>query len=81
MIPLQPLQTLRLDVPHTRTLCLGLWAAHFVGQGTKTMLSRKLHPDPFDLQTSPEIFLLCHQMKRHRKALWWAFSTCHQPWE
>ena len=72
---------LTMDVPHTRTLCLNLWESHFLGQGTDTMLSRKLHPDPFHLQTSLQLFLLYHQMKRRIKALWWAFSTCPRPWE
>ena len=39
-------KTLTLYVPHTRTLCLRLWAAHFLGRGTYTMLSRKLRLDP-----------------------------------
>ena len=33
------------------------------------MLSRKLHLDPFHLQTSLQLFLLCHQMKTHEKIL------------
>ena len=57
MIPLQLLQTLTLDVPHTRTLCFGLWAAHFLSQGTQcflvncilTLFAFKLHHN----------FLLC----------------------
>ena len=63
----QLLRILALDVPHTRTLCLGLWAAFFLGRGTDTGLSRKLHPDPFPLQTSTQLFLLCHQKKKHMK--------------
>ena len=46
---------LLLDVPHTRTLCLGLWAAHFLGQDTDTMLSCKLRLGPFHLHTSPQL--------------------------
>ena len=53
MIPLQPLKTLTMFVPHTRTLWLGLWAAHFLGRGTDTMLSLKLYLDPIRLQNSP----------------------------
>ena len=59
-----------LDVPQTRTLCLGLWAAHFLSQGSDTMLSHKFHPGFFCLQTLPQLFLLRHQMKTHEKALW-----------
>ena len=79
MIPLQLLQTLTLDVPHTRTLCLGLWAAHFLGRGTDTMLSCKSHTDPFCFQTSPQLFLLCYQMKRHRKLFSRVFQLVPDP--
>ena len=41
--------SLTLDVSHTRTLCFGLWTAHFLVRSTYTMLSRKLHLDPFRL--------------------------------
>ena len=50
-------------------------------RGTYTMLSHKLHLDPFCSQTSPQLFLLCHQMKTHEKISWWVFSTCLQRWE
>ena len=72
-------KTLTLYLPRTKTLCLGLWAAHFFGQGTYTMLSHKLHLDPFPLQTSSQLFILCHQMKTHEMISWWVFLTCHQP--
>ena len=45
------------------------------------MLYHKLHPDPFHLQTSPQLFLPCHQMKTHEKISWRFFSTSLQSWE
>ena len=33
----------------------------------------KLHLDLFHLQTSPQLFLLYHQMKTHEKIFWWVF--------
>ena len=74
-------ETFLLDVPNTKTLCLDLLAAHFLGRGTYTMLSRKLHLDPLRLQTTLKHFLLCHQIKIHENISWRVFSTCPQPWE
>ena len=54
---------------------------HFLGWGSYTMLSRKLRLGPFHLQTSPQLLLLCHQMKTHEKITWWVSSTCPQPLE
>ena len=76
-----PTKSLTLDVPHTKTLYVGLRAAHFLGCGTYTLLSRKLHLDHFHLQTSSQLFLLCHQRKAHEKISRWIFSTCPRPWE
>ena len=67
---------LTLDVPHTKTLCFGLWETCYLDWGTYTMLSWKLHLDSFHLQTSPQLFLLCHQIKKHEKISEWVFSTC-----
>ena len=65
-----------LEVPYTKTLCLGLWAAHFLDQDTDTVSLCKLKSH--HLQTSPQFFLLCHQMKTHEKILWSIFSVCLQ---
>ena len=60
-------------MPDTNTLCLGLWAAYFLGRGTDTMLSCKLHLGHFHLQTSPQLFLLRHQKKTREKIPWCFF--------
>ena len=59
---------LKLDVPHIKTLCLGLWAAHFLDEDIDIMSLFKLRSHY--LKTSPRLFLLCHQMERRGKALW-----------
>ena len=79
--------SLTLDVPHTKTLYFGLWVTRYLDRGTYTILSSKLHLDPFCRQTSRNIFFcvikwkhmkrfLGHQMKTHEK-----ISTYLQPWE
>ena len=50
-------------MPHTKTLCFGLWVTCYLDRGAYTMLSHKLHFYPFCPQTSLQRFLLCHQMK------------------
>ena len=51
---------------------------HILLVDDKKKLSRKLHLDPFCPQTSPQLFLLCHQMKTDENISWWVFST--RPW-
>ena len=70
-----------VDVLHTKALCFGLWSARYLDRDTYTTLSRKMHLDLFHLQTSPQIFLLYHQMKTHKKISWWVFSACRRPFE
>ena len=62
---------LTLHVPHIKTLCLGLWAAHFLDQDTDIMSLCKLKSHY--LQTSLQLFLQCHQMKKYEKLFWWVF--------
>ena len=68
-----------LDVHYTRTLCLGLWVAHFLCRGTYTMLPRKFHPDFFCFEKSPQLFLLRYHMKRRREALGGLFQLVASP--
>ena len=70
-----------VDVLHTKALCFGLWSAHYLDRGTYTTLPHKLRLDLFHLQTSPQIFLLYHQMKTRKKISWWVFSACRRPFE
>ena len=56
--------SLTLDVPHTKTLCIGLWVNRYLDRGIYTMLSRKLHLDPFCPQTSPQLFLVLSNENR-----------------
>ena len=56
-----------LDVPRTKSFCFDLWTAHCPGGDIDTMLSHRLCLGPFCLQTSPQRFLLCHQMEKRER--------------
>ena len=70
---------LTLDVPHTKILCFGLWVTRYLDRGICTMLFRKLHLEPFHLQTSPQLFVLCHQMKTNETFFGESFQLASSP--
>ena len=64
---------------HTKTFCFGLWVTRYLDRGAYIMLPDKLHLDPFRLQTSPQLFLLCHQMKKIEKIFGGSFQLPPNP--